>query len=175
MDFQLDAAVPLLERTPAVLKDLLDGLPPEWTAATEGPDTWSPFDVIGHLIHGERTDWMPRVEHLLKHGEDVPFPPFDMSAHFAASRGKTLSELLATFADLRADSVRRLVALGLTPDDLMRRGRHPELGSVTLAEHLSTWVVHDLNHLVQISRVMARQYTAAVGPWRKYLRVVRPS
>ena len=174
MDFSLDTAVPILSRTPDVLRDLLLDLPEEWITATEGPDTWSPFDVIGHLIHAERTDWMPRVDHLLQHGEDLPFVPFDRFAQFAESKGKDLAELLSTFADLRGQSVRQLAALRLTKADLARTGRHPALGVVTLQQLLATWTVHDLDHVTQICRVMARQYTEAVGPWREYLRVVRP-
>lgn len=167
--FTLAAGIPVLERTPAVLRALLEGLPEEWIAATEGPDTWSPFDVVGHLIHGERTDWLPRAELILAHGESVTFPPFDRFAQFEASRGLTLAQLLDTFAALRAANLGRLRQLAPGPADLARRGRHPELGPVTLGQHLSTWVAHDLSHLAQIARVMARRYTGAVGPWRAYL------
>jgi len=173
MEFDLRDAVPVLSRTPVVLDVLLRGIPPAWSSGTEGADTWSPYDVTGHLIHGERTDWMPRVEHLLAHGEAVPFQTFDRFAQFEASPGKSLEELLDTFRDLRAASLRRLDALGLTAADLARTGRHPELGRVTLGQHLATWVAHDLDHLVQIARVMARQYADAVGPWRQYLRVIQ--
>jgi hypothetical protein len=166
--FSLDESVPVLARTPGVLRALLADLPEPWVTATEGEGTWSPYDVVGHLIHGERTDWIPRVEHILQHGESVPFPPFDRFAMFEASRGRTLAELLGTFAELRAASLDRLRSL-VSPADLGRRGKHPELGSVTLGQHLSTWVAHDLNHIGQIARVMARRYTTAVGPWREYL------
>lgn len=172
--FDLHAVVPVLSRTPGVLDVLLRDLPSDWVTGTEGPDTWSPYDVVGHLIHGERTDWMPRVEHLLTHGDAVPFPSFDRFAQFEASKGKSLSELLDEFRALRADSLRRLASLGLAAADLDRTGRHPEFGSVTLSQHLATWVVHDLDHLAQIARVMGRQYADAVGPWRQYLRIVRP-
>ena len=175
MDFDLHTAVPVLSRTPAVLDVLLRDLPSPWALHTEGPNTWSPYDVVGHLIHGERTDWMPRAEHLLAHGEAVPFPTFDRFAQFEASRGKSLPELLDTFRELRADSLRRLSALRLTAADLGRTGQHPEFGRVTLGQHLATWVAHDLDHLVQIARVMGRQYTEAVGPWRKYLRITGPA
>ena len=175
MDFDLSSAVQVLSRTPAVLDALLRVLPPAWAVGTEGPSTWSPYDVVGHLIHGERTDWMPRVEHLLAHGEAVPFPVFDRFAQFEASQGRALAELLDTFSTLRADSLRRLADLQLTAADLDRTGRHPEFGRVTLSQHLATWVVHDLDHLVQIARVMGRQYTEAVGPWQKYLRIVGPA
>jgi hypothetical protein len=169
VNFALEGALPVLSRTPAVLRSLLADLPESWARATEGPDTWSPYDIVGHLIHGERTDWMARAEILLTHGETRPFTPFDRFAQFEASRGKTLPELLDTFAGLRAANLVRLESLGLTPADLERRGRHPELGSCTLGELLATWVAHDLSHIAQIARVMGRQYTAAVGPWRAYL------
>ncbi len=173
MKFDLRLGTAILRRTPAVLDQQLRGLPVEWLQVTEGSETWSPFDVVGHLIHGERTDWIPRVEHLLRHGEAVPFPVFDRFAQFEASKGKDLSELLETFRDLRAQNLQRLEGFALTPSDLDRPGLHPELGRVTLGQHLATWVAHDLDHLMQISRVMARQYTEAVGPWRLYLRIVR--
>jgi len=169
MDFRLDAALPVLQRTPHVLRALLHDLPDAWIRGNEGGESWSPFDVVGHLIHGERTDWIPRVEHLLEHGESKPFPVFDRFAQLEASRGKSLGELLDTFAALRATSLRRLDELALRPADLERRGRHPEFGSVTLGQHLATWVVHDLSHTGQIVRVMGKQYTGAVGPWVAYL------
>jgi hypothetical protein len=173
VDFQLPQARPVLERTPAVLRLLLQDLPAEWTTGNEGAGTWSPFDVIGHLIHGERTDWIPRAEHILKHGDSVAFPPFDREAMFAASQNRTLPELLGEFEILRARSLQRLDALRLTDDDLDRRGRHPEFGIVTMRQLLSTWVAHDLTHINQIVRVMAKQYGDAVGPWRAYLSVLR--
>lgn len=173
MDFQFDEGLPVLRRTPVVLRTLLHELPGPWIEATEGPGTWSPFDVVGHLIHGERTDWIPRVEHLLRHGDAVPFPTFDREAMFAASRGRSLGELLDTFAGLRAGSLDRLAALRLTDADLARPGLHPQLGAVTLRQHLSTWVGHDLSHLGQVVRVMARQYSGAVGPWKAYLSILR--
>jgi hypothetical protein len=172
MAFHFDTALPLLRRTPVVLRELLIGLPEPWVVQTEGPDTWNAFDVVGHLIHGERTDWIPRVEHILAHGDAIPFPPFDRFAQFDVSRGRPLEELLDAFAAARADSLARLGELRLSAVDLERRGRHPEFGVVTLGQHLSTWVVHDLDHLMQISRVMAQLYGEAVGPWQKYLRIV---
>lgn len=175
MDFDLDEALPVLRRTPAVVRALLADLPESWVAAADGPGAWTPFDVVGHLIHGERTDWIPRVEHLLRHGDAVPFPPFDREAMFRASAGRSLGELLDTFDAARADSLARLAALGLTSADLARLGRHPEFGAVTLGQHLATWVAHDLNHVGQIVRTMARQYATAVGPWRAYLSVLRPA
>lgn len=173
MDFRLEDAVPVLRRTPVVLRELLQELPEPWVAAAEGAGTWTPYDVVGHLIHGERTDWIPRVEHLLAHGEMVAFPAFDREAMFAASRGRSLGELLDEFEALRRSSLEHLTALGLTAADMARTGRHPELGVVTLGQHLATWVAHDLSHLGQVVRVMARQYTTTVGPWRAYLSILR--
>jgi uncharacterized damage-inducible protein DinB len=169
VDFSFDDGIPILRRTPAVLRAWLSELPESWTTSNEGGDTWSPYDIVGHLIHGERTDWIPRAELLLAHGESRPFTPFDRFAQFKESRGKSLSELLNTFSELRAQNLARLESLGLTPADLERLGRHPELGPVTLGQLLATWVAHDLNHLGQIARVMGRQYTVAVGPWLAYL------
>lgn len=172
MEFRFDDALPVLRRTPGALRALLADLPDAWIRATEGPDTWSPFDVVGHLIHGERTDWVPRVEHMLRYGDTVPFPPFDRDAMVAASRGLSLRELLDTFGRSRTESLDRLAALGLTDADLARRGRHPEFGVVTMGQHLATWVAHDLGHVGQVARVMARQYAEAVGPWRVYLSIL---
>ncbi len=174
MNLRVDDAVPVLRRTPPVLRELLRDLPGSWTQAADGPGTWTPFDVVGHLIHGERTDWVPRVEHILRHGDQVPFVPFDRDAMFAASKGRSLEELLETFAGLRTQNLERLAALNLTDADLGRRGRHPELGTVTMAQLLAAWVVHDLGHLRQIVRTMARQYSDAVGPWRAYLTILQP-
>jgi hypothetical protein len=172
--YRFDEAIPVLRRTPNTLSALLSGLPDPWIAATEGPQTWNPFDVVGHLIHGERTDWIPRIEHILQHGDAIPFPSFDREAMFGASQGKTLSELLATFASLRAGSLARIQELRLGDADLERRGRHPELGVVTMKQHLATWVAHDLDHLAQVVRVMAKRYTDTVGPWRAFLSILAP-
>jgi hypothetical protein len=172
--YRIADALPVLRRTPGVLEALLDGLPDAWLRATEGPGTWSPFDVLGHVIHGERTDWIPRVEHMLAHGDAVPFPPFDREAMFAASKGRSVRELLDEFAALRHASLERLEALHLTAEDLAtRKGCHPEFGAVTLGQHLATWVAHDLGHVDQIVRTMGRQYTDAVGPWRKYISMLK--
>lgn len=168
----MDEAVAILARTPAALDAMLRGLPEGWLAAHEGGETWSPFDVVGHLIHGERTDWMTRVRVILEHGEARAFDPFDRFAQFAASEGRTLESLLDEFAALRRDSLRDLAALRLTAADLDRRGRHAALGAVTLRQLLATWVAHDLDHVTQISRVLARQYSDEVGPWRAYLRII---
>ena len=138
----------------------------------EGPDTWSPFDVVGHLIHGEETDWLPRAKLILAHGNTRPFVKFDRFAQFEASAGRTLDALLDEFADRRRRNLADLAALGVSDADLDRRGLHPELGPVTMRQLLATWVAHDLDHVVQISRVLARQYSDEVGPWRAYLRVI---
>lgn len=170
--FVIDEAVAVLARTPPALDSLLRGLPDGWIAAHEGGNTWSPFDVIGHLIHGERTDWMPRLRIILEQGEARPFDRFDRLAQFAESQPKTLAELLDEFARLRRDNLADLAALGLSAADLERRGRHPELGVVTARQLLATWVAHDLDHIVQVARVIARQYADEVGPWRAYLRII---
>jgi len=171
--FTFADGVPVLTRTPAVTRALLDGVPDAWLRADEGPETWSAYDVLGHFVSGERTDWIPRVEHLLAHGDAVAFAPFDRFGFREESRGKTAGELLDTFAGLRDASLARLAELGLTDADLSRPGRHPEFGVVTLGEHLATWVAHDLSHLAQIVRVMARRYRTAVGPWTQYLSLLR--
>lgn len=167
-EFAPDRALPILERTPAVLRSLLGGLPDEWVRATAGPGTWSAYDVVGHLIHGERTDWIPRARWILEKGETEPFPPFDREAMFAASAGKTLAELLERFEELRAENLDALRALRLGPTDLERSGLHPTLGRVTMGQLLATWVVHDLGHLRQIAETMARRYGDAIGPWRAF-------
>jgi hypothetical protein len=170
--FNLDDAMKILERTPGALGTLLAGLPETWVCATEGEGTWSPYDVIGHLIHGERTDWIPRARHILR-GETRAFEPFDRMAQFTESQGKSLSELLTTFADLRRENVAALIGMNLTEADLSRRGLHPELGDVTLGQLLATWVVHDLDHVAQIARTMAKVYKEATGPWSAYLSILR--
>lgn len=170
--FDLQEAIAILERTPAVVDAMLRGLPGGWIQAHEGGDTWSPFDVVGHLIHGERADWIPRAKRLLDHGESVPFDTFDRFAQFESSRGRSLNDLLDEFAALRRESLRELSSLNVTEETLDRRGRHPALGVVTLRHLLATWVAHDLDHVTQIARVIARQYSDEVGPWKAYLRVI---
>jgi hypothetical protein len=172
MPFDLPRATAVLARTPAVLESLLLGLPDAWLHGDEGGESWSPHQVLGHLIHGERTDWIPRARRLLAEGERVPFEPLDRFAHLAAVRGRPVGALLEEFAGLRADNLRTLHVMDLAPADYERTGTHPELGRVTLAELLSTWVVHDLSHLAQIARTMARQDAGAVGPWRAYLPIL---
>jgi hypothetical protein len=170
--FVIEEAVPVLTRTPATLDALLRGLPDSWISAHEGGDTWSPFDIVGHLIHGDRTDWVPRARIILEYGEAREFDKFDRLAQFTASKGRTLASLLDEFAELRQSSLRDLAALNISDADLERRGRHPALGVVTLGQLLATWMAHDLDHLMQISRVLARQYSDEVGPWRAYLRII---
>jgi hypothetical protein len=169
----LDQTLALLSRTPSVLDALLRGQHEAWTMLNEGAETWSAFDIVGHLIHGELTDWLPRVRVILQHGESLPFEAFDRQGHQEAARGKTLEQLLDEFARLRAGNLGELRGLRLAPKDLRRRGRHPSLGAVTLSELLAAWAVHDLNHLHHVSRVMAHQYREAVGPWSAYLGVLR--
>ena len=172
MEFQLDHAKEILRRTPATLNALLADLPNDWVLSNEGPETWSPYDVIGHLIEGEETDWIPRARIILEHGETRPFDKFDRFAMFQKSKGKSLLELLAQFEQLRGESLRQLDEMKLTPELLQKRGTHPALGVVTLSQLLSAWVVHDLGHIRQIVRVMAKQYREAIGPWTEYLTIV---
>ena len=173
MTYKVDEAAAILERTPRVLREWLAGLPDAWVRANEGPGTWSAYDVVGHLIHGERTDWIPRAETILSKGESEPFAPFDREAMFAASAGKPLGDLLDDFAALRAANLARLRAFALTEADLDRRGTHPEFGPVTLRQHLATWVAHDLGHIAQIARAMAKRYGGDVGPWTNYLSILK--
>jgi DinB superfamily len=172
MDQNLQQTVSLLARTPASLNALLRDLPDYWTFRNEGENTWSAFDVVGHLIHGELTDWMPRAKMILEFGESRAFEPFDRWAQQGASQSKSLPELLDEFARLRLENLEELRALNLQPEDLARRGRHPALGVVTLSELLATWAVHDLTHVHQLSRIMAHQCREAVGPWSKFLGVL---
>jgi hypothetical protein len=172
MEFDLKSGTAVLERTPATLRAMLSGLPPEWTDATDGPDTWSPYDVLGHLIHGERTDWIPRARIILAQGPERRFEPYDRFAQFRESQGKSLAQLLDDLASLRAENLATLAGWRLGDAELALEGEHPAFGRVTLRQLLATWVAHDLGHLVQISRTMARQYRDAVGPWRAYLTVM---
>src|SRR5215467_8851188 len=173
MQDNLQDTIALLARMPAVLDAFLRDLPETWTRCNEGEKTWSAFDIVGHLIHGERTDWMPRARMILRFGETQTFEPFDRWGQVREGQGKSLGQLLDDFARLRSENVDELRALSLRQEDLERRGRHPGLGVVTLSELLATWAVHDLTHLHQISRVMAHQYRDAVGSWSKFLGVLK--
>jgi len=173
MEQNLIDTIALLSRTPAALDALLRDLPKAWTSHDEGENTWTAFDVVGHLIHGERTDWMPRLRMILEFGETQTFVPFDRFAQFRESEGKSLPQLLDQFARLRAENLAELRALNLQPADFERQGRHPALGPATLSQLLAAWAVHDLTHLHQISRIMAHQYRDAVGPWSKFLGVLQ--
>ena len=172
MEFELDKAREVLRRTPGTLNALLSDLPDDWVLANEGPETFSPYDVIGHLIEGEENDWIPRAKIILDQGEARPFDKFDRFAMFEKSQGKSLRELLARFEEVRGESLRQLDELDLTPERLQKRGSHPALGVVTLSQLLAAWVVHDLGHIRQIVRVMAKQYREAIGPWTAYLTIV---
>ena len=172
MELELSQAVSVLERTPGALQALLSGLPETWVTANEGEGTFSPRDVLGHLIHGEETDWIPRAEIILSDGEDRPFTPFDRFGFRGWLEATPTAELLERFARLRRDNLARLAGFGLQRPDLDRRGMHPALGPVTLGQLLASWVVHDLGHLTQVARVMAKQYAAAVGPWTAYMAVL---
>lgn len=172
-EHNLQHTISLLARTPAALDALLRDLPETWTLRNEGDATFNALDVIGHLIHGERADWMPRARIILQSGENRSFDRFDRRGHEHEIQGKSLAQLLDEFSRLRSENVNDLRALNLQPEDLDRRGRHPALGVVTLSELLATWAVHDLTHLHQISRVMAHQYRETVGPWSAYLGVLQ--
>ena len=172
MDFDLPTGIAVLERTPGTFRALLAGLPTAWTDATEGPATWSAFDVVGHLIHGERTDWIPRARLILAQGPPRAFTPYDRFAQFRESQGKSLAELLDEFARLRAGNLATLTGWRLTEAHLALEGEHRAFGPVTLRQLLATWVAHDLGHIHQMTRVMAKQYLEAIGPWRKYLTVM---
>ncbi len=172
MEFQLEHATEVLRRTPLTLNSLLRDLPDEWILPNEGLQSWSPYDVVGHLVHGEETDWISRAKIILEYGETYPFEPFDRFAMFEKSRGKSLAELLGTFEQLRAVNLKELEKMRLTPQMLEKRGKHPELGMVMLSQLLATWVVHDLGHIGQVVRVMAKQYQSEVGPWQAYLPIL---
>jgi hypothetical protein len=175
MKDNLQDAIALLSHTPAALDALLRDLPEGWVFRNEGENTWNAFDVVGHLIDCEHTNWIPRAKWILQHGDSRPFPPFDRGGHARVTEGKSLRQLLDEFARLRAENLDELRALNLQPAEFEKRGRHPALGEVTLANLLFTWAAHDLTHLHQISRVMAYQFREAVGPWSKFLGVMQCS
>jgi hypothetical protein len=172
MDFDLTQGIAVLDRTPSTLREMLLGLGPAWVGATEGPETWSPYVIVGHLIHGERTDWIPRAQIILAQGANRRFTPYDRFAQFRESQGKSLADLLDEFARLRAENLATLAGWRLTAAQLALEGEHPEFGAVTLRQLLATWVAHDLGHVAQAARVMAKQYREAVGPWRAYLPIL---
>ncbi len=172
MEFDLATGSAILQRTPNTLRGMLAGLGAEWMDATEGPNTWSPFHNLTHLIHGERTDWIPRARIILAQGKNRRFAPFDMQAHLTNREGTSVAALLDEFAALRAASLSTLEGFHLTDTTLALEGEHPEFGRVTMRQLLATWVAHDLGHIAQISRVMAKQYRDAVGPWRQYLPIM---
>lgn len=172
MDYALDDAIPVLERTPPALRALLVGLPVAWTAGTEGPDTWSPHEVVAHLRHADRTIWLSRATIIREHGESLPFPVFDREGQQRDGIDMPLPALIDSFEEVRQENIRTLQSWQLDDTDLARTGVHPAFGVVTMRELLATWVAHDLSHLTQIARVMAKQYREAVGPWREYLSVM---
>jgi len=172
MSFTIEKSIEILERTPEVLEAMMKNISPEWTENNEGGETWNVFDVVGHLVHGEKTDWIPRVEIILSGTPDKTFKPFDRFVQFEESEGKTLPQLLDEFKKLRKKNIGVLRSKNLTDKHLEEKGVHPAFGEVTLAQLLATWTVHDLDHIAQISRVMAKQYKEEVGPWIKYLRIL---
>jgi len=172
MNFSLPGTIEVLKKTPKTLEAMLNGLSPEWYQSSGDREVWNPYDVLGHLIHGEKTDWIPRAEIILAQGEDRTFIPFDRLAQFEDSHGKSLDDLLDEFTALRKAGIEKLVGWHLTPEQLALKGMHPELGEVNLEQLLATWVVHDLNHLKQIITRMAARYTDDVGPWKQYLSIL---
>ncbi|MEM8848252.1 MAG: DinB family protein [Bacteroidota bacterium] len=173
MQFNLVESIEILSKTPEVISSLLRGLSEPWIKTNEGSDTWSPYDVVGHLIHGEKTDWIPRAMVILNQDEDKTFKPFDRFAQFEESQGKTLEELLNEFHELRTMNLEKLKGMNIDDQMLNQQGIHPEFGPVTLKQLLATWVVHDLGHIHQITRVMAKNYTVEVGPWTNYLSILQ--
>lgn len=173
MQFKLAEATQILQRTPATLTAMVAGIPESWIKANEGSGTFSCYDVVGHLIHGELTDWIPRVRMILEYGEAKAFEPFDRFAQFREDQTRSISALLDQFAFMRAENMRILESLNLTSEDFSRRGTHPELGPVTLGQLISSWVVHDLSHVAQMARVTAKQYAYEVGPWHAYMSILK--
>ncbi|CAN5782447.1 hypothetical protein BH10BAC2_BH10BAC2_35560 [soil metagenome] len=173
MQFDLQKSIEILERTPIVLEQMLSGLHHDWTINNEGPDTWNPYDVIGHLIHGEKTDWIPRTKIILSASDDKNFVHFNRFAQLTESKDKTITELLDEFKKLRKENLDYLRSLHIDEVALNNTGIHPAFGEVSLQQLLATWAVHDLNHIAQTARVMAKQYKEAVGPWVGYLKVLK--
>ena len=172
MQFSLERSYEILERTPEVFKTLLADLPEQWTMGNEGPETFSPYDVMGHLIHGEKTDWTERIKMIMEHGISKTFVPYDRFAMYKESKGKSINQLLKKFKKLRKQNLKWLRSLELTEADFDKKGRHPVLGEVTLRQLLATWVIHDLTHIAQVGRVMAKQYKEEMGPWLEFFRVM---
>lgn len=172
MKYSFETAFEILERTPRVLSSLLRGLDENWVMNNEGADTFSPFDVVGHLLHGEKTDWAIRIRRMLEHGTAMPFEPYDRFAQYEESKGKNLIQLLDEFEKLRNENLQWLKSLELNEADLDKKGIHPSLGEVTLRNLMATWVVHDLTHIAQITRVMAKQYKEEIGPWTEFFRIL---
>lgn len=172
MKFDLNKGIAILERTPVILEAFLKDLSEEWTLSNEGGDSWSPFDVVGHLIHGEKTDWIQRMKIILGEGPGKTFAPFDRFAQFESSKGKSMNELLDEFKERRAENLAILKSMKLSEDKFILKAIHPGLGEVSMKQLLSAWVAHDLGHIAQISRVMAKQYKEEVGPWNEYLTVM---
>ncbi|MEX0314502.1 MAG: DinB family protein [Allomuricauda sp.] len=175
MEFNLEESIQILVKTPSVISNLLKDLPEVWIKTNEGGDTWSPYDIVGHLIHGEQTDWIPRAKIILDTENNKTFTPFDRFAQFENSSGKTLNQLLSEFQELRTENIETLKALDITESDLMKEGIHPEFGLVTLKQLLATWAVHDLGHIHQIVRVLANNYKNEVGPWIQYISILQKS
>jgi glutamate formiminotransferase len=170
--FTLHKSIEILERTPLVLLNILNNISVDWTNYNEGGETWSAFEIIGHLIHGEKTDWMERVELILSAEVNKTFTPFDRFEHLKNNKGKSIEALLTDFQEVRTHNLKKLKALAINEKDLEKTGQHPTFGAVTLAELIATWVVHDLNHIAQIARVMAKQYKEEVGPWVSFLKIL---
>ncbi|RPI15293.1 MAG: DinB family protein [Ignavibacteriae bacterium] len=168
MKFNLTYTIQILNNTPQVIRNLLSDLPDELVHSNEGGDSWSPYDIVGHLVHGERTDWFPRTEIILSNKENKKFIPYDRFAQFEESKGKSLEDLLNEFSELRIENIHKLKNMDIDEEKLNMEGIHPEFGNVTLRELLSTWAAHDLTHIAQISRVLAKQYKEEIGPWIKY-------
>ena len=172
MKYKLKESREILERTPYVLQAFLKNISSDWSKQNEGGESWSPYEILGHLIHGERTDWIPRCQIILDFGTSHPFTPCDRNAQKNESKGKSLSQLIDEFKKLRKENLAKLDAMELTEEDLEKKGMHPELGEVNLSELLASWTVHDLSHIAQIARVMAKQYRNEIGPWKEYLTIV---
>ncbi len=173
MNFNLNQSIQILSGTPEVIKSLLTGLPDDWIHNNEGPDTWSPFDIVGHLIHGEKTDWIPRARIILSDLKDKTFVPFDRFAQFENSQGKTLDQLLSEFKQLRQENIRILETMQIDEEKLQMKGTHPDFGEVSLKQLLATWTVHDLSHIHQMTRVLGKNYRSEAGPWKAYISILQ--